>query len=79
MGLTSGDYADVLVDVLQLAPPGRVIAFLEGGYDLDALVSCSSATIGALLGERRHDEPPTSGGPGADTVVRLTELHRRMG
>jgi acetoin utilization deacetylase AcuC-like enzyme len=78
MGLTSGDYADVLLDVLQLAEPGRVIAFLEGGYDLSALVRCSTATVGALLGERHHDEAPTSGGPGAGTVDRLWELHRRL-
>ncbi len=78
LGLTSGDYADLLLDLLQLAPEGRVVMFLEGGYDLDALARCSAAAVGALLGERRHDEAPSSGGPGGRAVDRIWELHRRM-
>jgi len=78
LGLTSGDYADVLADLIELAPPGRVVMFLEGGYDLDALARCSAAAVGTLLGERRHDEGPTSGGPGGRTVDRIWELHHRM-
>ena len=76
LGLTSGDYADILLDLLQLAPAHRTIVFLEGGYDLAALGRCSAATVGALLGDRRHDERPTSGGPGGVVVDRIADFHR---
>ncbi|MGH9085600.1 MAG: histone deacetylase family protein [Acidimicrobiales bacterium] len=68
LGLTSGDFADLTADLLELAPPGRRIAFLEGGYDLEALASCAAACVGALLGERHADEAPTSGGPGREVA-----------
>ena len=56
--------------MIQLAPhPGRVIVFLEGGYDLDALRDGTAATITALVGETiAPTEAPTSGGPGRDVV-----------
>ena len=75
LGLTSGDYADILLDLLQLAPAHRTITFLEGGYDLAALGRCSAATVGALLGDRRHDERPSSGGPGGVVVDRIADFH----
>jgi acetoin utilization deacetylase AcuC-like enzyme len=76
LGLSAGDYAD-LTSVLQaLVPSGRCIAFLEGGYDLDALASSAAACVGALAGERHAAEPPTSGGPGIDVVRAAALLHR---
>jgi acetoin utilization deacetylase AcuC-like enzyme len=76
---SSGDYADLASVAAGWAPaPGRVIAFLEGGYDLDALTTSTAATIGALTGAGRPAEPPTSGGPGTDVVRRLVELRRRV-
>ena len=36
---------------VSLVPPGRRIAFLEGGYDLDALAHSAAACVGALAGE----------------------------
>jgi acetoin utilization deacetylase AcuC-like enzyme len=81
MGLSAGDFADLTTDLLELAPPGRRIAFLEGGYDLDALAASAGAAVAAMVGERRHVEPPTSGGPGREAVAaaglvqaQLTEL-----
>ena len=50
----------------QLAPPGRRLVFLEGGYDLEALASSAAACVAAMLGERLVPEPPTSGGPGRE-------------
>ncbi len=34
LGLSAGDFADVTARVAGMAPRGRLIAFLEGGYDL---------------------------------------------
>lgn len=59
MGLTSGDFAILTARLLELVPPGRTIAFLEGGYDLDALEMSVDATIAALVGVQHHPEPPS--------------------
>jgi len=69
LGLSAGDYADLTAALLPLAPAGRRVVFLEGGYDLDALASSAAACVAALLGERLVPEPPTSGGPGRDAVA----------
>jgi acetoin utilization deacetylase AcuC-like enzyme len=68
LGLTSGDYADLTARVLQLAPAGRRILFLEGGYDLDALARSTSACVAGLAGESVRPERATSGGPGRESV-----------
>jgi acetoin utilization deacetylase AcuC-like enzyme len=69
---SSGDYAALAAVAAGWAPgPGRVIAFLEGGYDLDALGRSAAATVGALAGDAHPSEPPTSGGPGREVVDRL--------
>ncbi|HEX2272413.1 MAG TPA: hypothetical protein VHG90_00885, partial [Acidimicrobiales bacterium] len=57
-----------------LAPQGRCVAFLEGGYDLDALGGAAEACVGALVGIDRRPEPPTSGGPGLDVVEAAADL-----
>jgi acetoin utilization deacetylase AcuC-like enzyme len=73
--LSAGDIADITAALLALAPAGRRIAFLEGGYDLDALGSCAAACVGALVGQRTADEAPTDGGPGRDVVRAAALLH----
>ncbi|QGG96885.1 histone deacetylase family protein [Actinomarinicola tropica] len=75
MGLTSGDFADLTRDLLAFAPAGRRLAFLEGGYDLDALSRSTTACIGALAGLDLHPEAPTAGGPGRDVVDDVAMLH----
>ena len=62
--LSSGDFADLARLVRELAPPGRLALFLEGGYDAFALSSSVEATLAALLDLPGHGEAPTSGGPG---------------
>jgi acetoin utilization deacetylase AcuC-like enzyme len=69
LGLSAGDYADLTASLIALVPPGRRIAFLEGGYDLDALAASTAACVGALVGERIVPEPPTAGGPGRDAIT----------
>jgi acetoin utilization deacetylase AcuC-like enzyme len=77
LGLTSGDYADVTCDLLALAPPGRRLVFLEGGYDLEALRDSTAAVLATLAGDRLHPEAPSSGGPGRDVVAAAALAHTR--
>jgi len=66
---TAGDFAALTRRVLDYAPaPGRLVAFLEGGYDLRALVNSVAATVSELAGESREIEPASSGGPGIAAV-----------
>ncbi len=78
LGLTSGDYADLVAPLLALVPAGRALFFLEGGYDLEALTTSVRATVAAFEGESEQSEPATTGGPGdtvIDAVKRLRESH----
>jgi acetoin utilization deacetylase AcuC-like enzyme len=67
---SAGDYSLLAARVVEFAPePGRTVAFLEGGYDLDALRASSAATASALAGVPAASEPPTVGGPGREVAV----------
>ena len=72
---SAGDYAALARRIAEFAPaPGRCVAFLEGGYDLDALRRSVTATVSALAGVELDTEPPTSGGPGRATVELVARL-----
>ena len=75
MGLSAGDYADLTATVCALAPPGRIVAFLEGGYDLGALADSAAACVAALAGVTHRPEQVSSGGPGAGIVDAAARLH----
>jgi acetoin utilization deacetylase AcuC-like enzyme len=77
LALAAGDYADLTRDLLTLAPPGRRLLFLEGGYDLDALADSTGAAIAAAAGIAHRPEPATGGGPGRSAVDALVERERR--
>jgi acetoin utilization deacetylase AcuC-like enzyme len=77
LGYTSADIADLVADVQLLAPAGRTVVLLEGGYDLDAVRDSSAAVTAQLVGEVHRPEAPTSGGPGAEVVEAAARLHRR--
>jgi acetoin utilization deacetylase AcuC-like enzyme len=78
LALSAGDFAALAVTVASYAPqPGRLILFLEGGYDLDALRASTSATIGALIGATAPGEPRTTGGPGMDQVATWRTIRQR--
>ncbi|SVD78676.1 uncharacterized protein METZ01_LOCUS431530, partial [marine metagenome] len=62
MGLTSGDYADLVADLVGLVPAGRAVLFLEGGYDLSALANSTGATVAAILGVAHRIEDVTGHG-----------------
>jgi acetoin utilization deacetylase AcuC-like enzyme len=74
--LSAGDYADLAARMVELAPaPARLVLFLEGGYDLDALRASVGAAAASLLGERHRPEGATAGGPGREVLDLL--LRRR--
>lgn len=73
--LSAGDFADLAAEVGALAPDGRLILFLEGGYDLDALRDGVVATTSALMGAPQRPERATAGGPGADVVDAARRVH----
>lgn len=75
LGYTSADIADLVGAVSSLVDPGRVIAVLEGGYDLDAIRNSSAAVAARLVGESHRPELPTSGGPGMDAVDAAAQIH----
>jgi acetoin utilization deacetylase AcuC-like enzyme len=76
LDLSAGDYGDLAGRVAALAPrAGRLIVFLEGGYDLGALRDGVAATLRVLVGEpARPAETPTSGGPGGAVVEAARDL-----
>lgn len=74
LGLSSGDFADLTARAMELAPAGRRILFLEGGYDLTALAHSTAATLAQLAGGTDRAEPATSGGPGHDVVRAAANL-----
>ena len=77
LGLTAGDYADVIGDLLAFAPAGHRLVFLEGGYDLTALGESAAATIGALVGEAVRPEAPTAHGPGIEVLGQVAAAAAR--
>jgi acetoin utilization deacetylase AcuC-like enzyme len=77
--LTAGDYAELATRVAAMAPqPGRLMAFLEGGYDLPSLAASVGATGAAFLGERYRPEPPSNGDVGLDDVVAISGWRQRQ-
>jgi acetoin utilization deacetylase AcuC-like enzyme len=80
LGLSVGDYAALANRVIQLTPRhGRLIVFLEGGYDLDALRDGTASTIASLVGESlTSPEHQTSGGPGREVVDAAADLWLRV-
>jgi len=80
LGLSAGDFADMTRRIAGYAPrPGRLVIFLEGGYDLEALRTSVAATIGALVDLPVGDERSTSGGPGQAVVDAAVDRWARSG
>jgi acetoin utilization deacetylase AcuC-like enzyme len=68
LNLTAGDFADLTDRLVQVAPAGRLIAFLEGGYDLQALALSAGSFVSSLAGVGFRPEAASSGGPGRAVV-----------
>lgn len=77
MGLTAGDFAAMTNRVLNVAPVGRRIAFLEGGYDLDGLAKASGAALAAMAGLTPEVEASSNGGAGGAVVDEAAALWAR--
>jgi acetoin utilization deacetylase AcuC-like enzyme len=72
LALTGGDFARLALLGASFAPlPGRLALFLEGGYDLNALRTSVSSSLGAVLGVSYDGEPQSFGGPGAGLVEQV--------
>ncbi|WP_421117980.1 histone deacetylase family protein [Aquihabitans daechungensis] len=79
LGLTSGDYADITSALAPLVPAGRRLLFLEGGYDLDALVQCTGSVLSALVDDGAYrPEAATSGGPGAEVCAAALKIRGEL-
>jgi acetoin utilization deacetylase AcuC-like enzyme len=79
MGLTSGDFADLIARILPMAPAGRRLLFLEGGYDLQALTDSAAAVAAAIVDVDYRPEEASSGGPGDDHVALAHKIHLEEG
>ena len=75
MGLTSGDFADLTLNLFNLAPKNRCIFFLEGGYNLQALTDSVTASFGSIRGMNSRPESATGDGPGVEVVNRVAKSH----
>jgi acetoin utilization deacetylase AcuC-like enzyme len=76
---SAGDFADLTRRVAAFAPrPGRVIAVLEGGYDLAALAASAGATAAALAGDGYRPEAATNGGPGRAAVAAAAQARAHL-
>jgi acetoin utilization deacetylase AcuC-like enzyme len=71
MMLESEHYGWLSRWVVSQVPSGRVIAFLEGGYDLDALTTSSTATVDGLARRVIDFEWPTEAAGSAGRMVDL--------
>lgn len=78
LGLSAGDFSDLTWRCLALAPPGRRIAFLEGGYDLQALALSSAACVAALAGERLRPEPLSGAAPADSHALEIVSAARAI-
>lgn len=91
LALSAGDFRVVTGRLCGLVPPGRMVLFLEGGYDLPSLAHATAATIAALAGTTptapsgdeadalAADLRPTSGGPGLAVVEGVARRRRALG
>jgi acetoin utilization deacetylase AcuC-like enzyme len=80
--LSAGDFALLAREVAAFTPgDGRLIAFLEGGYDLDALRRSVTSSLGAWCGADLRPwsdgEEITEGGPGSGAVSEALAARER--
>jgi acetoin utilization deacetylase AcuC-like enzyme len=77
LALSAGDFGQLAKVASGYAPQsGRTVVFLEGGYDLGALRSSVSSTLGALVGSSFSAEATTAGGPGMDQLQMIEDRRR---
>lgn len=77
MNLSSADFGALTSWVKGLAPLAKMVALLEGGYDLSALRNSTASTIGAMAGEVVAPEPLSGGPIDRETIDALDESRER--
>jgi acetoin utilization deacetylase AcuC-like enzyme len=78
LDLSAGDFADLTDRIMALAPAGRRLMVLEGGYDLAALADSAGACVAHLAGLPHRPERATSGGPGHTVVDAARRLRKEF-
>ena len=76
LGLTSADYTELLVGLQASVSPGRLVIFLEGGYDLEALEHCVTDALVGLNGGAQRCEALTTENRNRAAVDQLIDFHR---
>ncbi len=69
--LESDDYRAMAGALAEIVSPQRIVAFLEGGYDLDALATASQATVEGALGGGQEAQWPSVIDGSAGRIVDL--------
>ncbi len=70
LALSTGDFAQLARLVSSFAPrAGRIVLFLEGGYNSGALRASVTAILGTLLDMEVDFEAPSFGGPGRQEIA----------
>jgi acetoin utilization deacetylase AcuC-like enzyme len=81
LALSAEDFGLLARDVASFAPrDGRLVVFLEGGYDLDALRDSAACALGAWVGIEPmvgSEEGATSGGPGVEAIASAAALRTK--
>ena len=57
--LTEADYHFMAAQLLQVAPPNRILVFLEGGYHLDAIAGSTRAMLAGFADRPFQDAVPS--------------------
>ena len=61
--LTEADYHFMASQLLEIVPPNRVLIFLEGGYNLDAIAHSTKAMLVGLAGRPYQGSAPSFASP----------------
>lgn len=78
--LTEGDYCFMAEQLLRIVPSTRILIFLEGGYDLDAIAGSTQAMLLGVAGRAYQSPTPTLLSPvgSRGALDRLVEIHDRV-
>lgn len=77
LDLVSSDFARLTRWGMQFVKPGRTVAYLEGGYDLEALRNSTAATVASLVGESHVTESGHGGKVSHELVESIVEARKR--